>query len=1269
MKTEAKAKDDAKTKDDDVILSTNLFSVVGIGASAGGLEAFKQLISAIPVDSGMAFILVQHLDPDHNSVLPDLLQKITLIPVHEIKDNVHVEPNNIYVIPPNKILTANNGILNLEPRIERHRSVSVDVFFASLAEIHQNQAIGVVLSGTGKDGTEGLKAIKAHGGITFAQLQGTAAFDGMPQNAIDEGVVDFVLPPNEIISHLLELSSHARDTVDPLTSEKNSKPNEEGTSFGQIISLINKQKGIDFTYYKQTTIRRRIARRMVLLRLRKMEDYVARLNDSSKEVDALFQDMLILVTDFFRDPKVFEHLSDTALPAIIKNKSHGDSIRLWVVGCSTGQETYSLGMLLFEFLEHLPGRYNIQIFSTDLSELAVAKARAGRYSLAETASVSETRLAKFFSKSEGGYQVNKLIRDMCVFSHHNVLTDAPFSNIDFVSCRNVLIYMDAFLQRKAMATFHYALKPNGILFLGQSESTSNSADLFGSFTESDKLYTRKLVPVRFTRIVPKRSQEVLSGRKDKKEEFQHSNDDFQRNADDVILSLSPNGVIVNEQLEIVQFRGVTGDWLEPASGKPSLNILKMAKRGLVLELRSLINQVKLSSKPANEKGILSKGKGWTNHVTIDVFPLLNTINPYFLILFNNTQEVPDKKAGKAIKGKKEKLTPHELRAKQLEGELSQTREDMRSYAEDQEVGNEELLSANEELTSHSEELRSLNEELEISKEELQSSVEELSASNQQLADRNDELKQSHSYTEGILSTIREPLIVLDANLRVKSANASFYKTFKYTEEETEGQFFYELGNDQWNAPELKTILDKTLKENRFYESYEVKRNFSSIGERTMLLNARKIQNTNSSDTLLLAIEDITDRRKLEHELKAAADSVKTILDASLQLTSVGNVDGTVNYYSKSYLDYTGLSLEEALTSGNWDSIIHPDMLEAVNRARDSAISKGEIFYVEMLLRRHDGEYRWHGARALPIRNSDGTIISWVGVASDIHDQKLFAKELERKVNVRTELLRESNQKLANSNENLEQFAFIASHDLQEPLRKIKTFSSMLTSTHSDGLSDEGKRLVEKIFTSSDRMSTLIKDILNFSRIENTQSIFIETDLNKILDDVLIDLHLLMTEKKSTTSREPLPTLIAVPFQMNQLFQNLLGNSLKFARKDVASAIEISSRRLTKIEAGANPDLNSELTYCEIVVKDNGIGFDQKYAEKIFTIFQRLHSSQFSGNGIGLALCKRIVVNHHGHIKVKSVEHEGTAFHIILPYTQLVRSKPEMSVEKQLITQS
>jgi two-component system CheB/CheR fusion protein len=1121
-------KDNEKIENEEIIPSKNLFWVVGVGASAGGLDAFKQLIKAIPKNSGMAFILVQHLDPNHESILVDLLKKDSLIPIQEVTDNVHVEPDNIYVIPSNKILTANDGVLRLNDRVSKiHKSMSIDIFFTSLAEVHQSQAIGVVLSGTGTDGTVGLKTIKQLGGITFAQHKNSAAFDEMPSSAINADVVDFVLSPEEIISHLQTLNKTFKNI------SKNGKTVASGPEdifFKQILAMLDMQKGVDFTYYKHTTIRRRISRRMLLKNLEKIEDYFNHLKTSTSELDVLYQDILIPVTEFFRDPKIFASLCETAFPALTKNKT-SDFLRIWVVGCSTGQEAYSIGMCLYEFLADQKDSVKIQIFATDVSEIAIEKARSGVYTSHEVEGISMARLQKFFYKVDGGFQISKTIRDMCVFAIHNVLTNPPFANIDLISCRNVLIYMDTFLQRKAMATFHYALREKGMLLLGKSESIGNASELFGTFSEADKLYSRKSVPGRFIQVAAKLREAILTKGTPKAKQ---PNDDFQRNADDVLLAKADNGVIVNDQMEIVQFRGTTGDWLESAPGKPSLNVMKMAKHGLVLDLRNAIHKAKSTRKPFIKEGIKLKSKGWKRIVTIEVIPLLNTINLYYLILFKNKEESQEEEPEEITAGDDIKMGPQEMRIQQLEKELAQTREDMRLLTEDQEASNEELLSSNEEQLSNSEELRSLNEELEISKEELQSTVEELSASNQELGHRNDEINHARKYSEAIITTIRESLIVLDKDMRIKSANSSYYKTFLKTERETEGKLFYELENNQWDIPDLRKLLERTLHEQSFYESYKVKLRFQSIGERTMLLNARRILKEDKNEQLiLLAIEDITERSILEGKLK------------------------------------------------------------------------------------------------------------------------MFSEELENKVQERTQLLKESNSDLEHSNKNLEQFAFIASHDLQEPLRKIKTFSNMLSNSLGDKLSNDGAVLIDKICAASDRMSVLINDVLKFSRIENVKNKFVEINANDILKNVLNEFNVLITQKNAVVNTNALPVIEAVPLQLYQLFYNIINNSLKFARVDVRPIITISSRNLDEGEIRKYPNLSTQLSYCEILFEDNGIGFNNQYKEKIFLIFTRLHTrDKFPGTGIGLGLCKKIALNHQGDIVAEGRENEGSSFHVILPITQV-----------------
>lgn len=839
------------------ILSPNLFPVVGIGASAGGLDAFKKLIKAIPESSGMAYVLVQHLDPTHESLLPDLLQKVTTIPVLEITDDLKVQPDHIYIIPSNKMLLANDGVLQLSPRPEKgknQRNLPIDLFFNSLAEVHQSYAIGVVLSGTASDGTQGLKAIKEHGGLTFAQDEESAAYDSMPHSAVIAGVVDFILPPEKIPGKLVELTND----IYKIGDESDTIPEKDEAAFKQILSLLRIRKGTDFTYYKQTTIRRRIFRRIALSKSKEPVTYLKFLRENKSEQDALYQDLLIPVTSFFRDTKIFDKLCESVFPSIIKNKPPGEPLRVWVAGCSTGEEAYSIAMCLKEFLGDKNER--VQIFATDISEPAIAKARAGIYSKNEIEGVNTHRLQDFFTRTHGGYEVNKQIRDMCVFAVHNFLKDPPFGKIDFVSCRNVLIYMEPYLQKKALTTFHYALNPKGFLLLGKSETSSSVPDLFSTVGKNDKLYTRKDVPGRFKHVPSLSSDQNFRGinASSKSENIQT---DFQKTADDIMLTkYTPAGVVVNEAMDIVHFRGSTSIYLEQAPGKPSHNLLKMAKDGLPFELRNIIHKAKKENIPVVKENIPIKVNGKQHLVTIEAILLPDIIEPHYLILFHDNVSASKDHKSKTRISSKAKKSEKDLRIQQLEQELAQTREDMRSITEDQEAANEELQSANEELLSSSEELQSLNEELETSKEELQTTNEELIVLNQELISLNEQVTTARNYAESIITTIQEPLLVLDKTLRVKTANNAFYKTFHVKEDETEGALIYELGNKQWNIAPLRKLLEEILPQKTKFANFEIRHDFPIVGQRIMLLYGCELTREKSDENLiLLVIKDITEQ--------------------------------------------------------------------------------------------------------------------------------------------------------------------------------------------------------------------------------------------------------------------------------------------------------------------------------------------------------------------------------------------------------------------------
>lgn len=1236
-----------------LIKSFNLFPVVGIGASAGGLDAFKKLLKSIPENSGMAYVLVQHLDPTHESLLPELLQKVTKIPVSEITNDIKVEPNHIYIIPSNKMMLANDGKLELSERPspkKDQRNLPIDLFFTSLAEVHQSHSIGVVLSGTGSDGTLGLKAIKDHGGITFAQDEASAAYEGMPNSAAQAGLVDFILPPGEIPQKLMEV---IKITSSDGQSDGLKDLQQEEDVFKQILSLLRIRKGTDFTYYKQTTIRRRILRRMALNKNNEPSSYLKLLRENKTEQDILYHDLLIPVTSFFRDRKSFDHLSKIVFPHILKNKTSDEPIRIWVAGCSTGEEAYSIAICFKEFFGN--NTEKVQIFASDISEPVISKARTGIYVKSDVAALSDQQLREFFTKTNEGYQVNKEIRDMCVFAIHDFLIDPPFGKMDLISCRNVLIYMEPYLQKKALSTFHYSLNPNGFLLLGKSETTSNVPGLFATVVKNDKLFSRKEAHSGFMHIATQRSEQNFRNT-DANPKNQSTRTDFQKTADDLILSkYTPAGVVVNEAMDIVHFRGSTGSYLEQAPGKPSHNLLKMAKSGLAFELRNILHKAKKENITVIKENIPVQVNGNLRIINIEAIPLPGTIEPHYLILFHDQQSsATGQKSRKTIPSKTKKADT-DVRIEQLEKELAQTREDMRTITEDQEAATEELQSANEELLSSSEELQSLNEELETSKEELQSTNEELLVVNQELLCSNEQVTEARDYSEAIITNLRQPLIILDKNLRVKTANHAFYKSFAVNEKETEGILIYDLGNKQWDIPALRMLLESVLPEKIQIKDFEVSQYFPSMGQRIMLLNAHEILKENNSENLiLLAIEDITEKKNAEKKIIESEKQFRFIADAMPQKVWTADVEGNRNYFNKNLLNYTGLPFEELKGLG-WNKIIHPDDWIEFKKSWQHSIDTGNDFECETRILNKEGEYLWHLSRALAFKDDNGKIKIWIGSDTEIHVQKIQKEELEKEVVTRTFELQQANQNLARKNielekmnKELESFTYVSSHDLQEPLRKIQVFSTRILTKENQNLSENGKYYFKHMHDAAARMQTLIQDLLAFSRVRIEERKFETTDLNKIVEEVKIELRELIEEKKATIETTQMCEANIIPFQFRQLLHNLISNALKFSKPGTPPHIKIDSRSIIwnkDIEANLIPGKE----YCHISVTDNGIGFDLKYKDKIFEVFQKLHGKdEYAGTGIGLAIVKKIVDNHNGTISARSTLGKGAGFDIYIP---------------------
>lgn len=755
------------------------FPVVGIGASAGGLAAFEAFFSAMPAKSepGMAFVLVQHLAPDHKSILTDLIRRYTRMQVFEVEDGMPVKPNCAYIIPPGRDMAFLNGTLQLlEPSAPRGQRLPIDFFFRSLAQDQHEQAIGIVLSGTGSDGTLGVRAIKGEGGMVMAQNPSSTEYDGMPRSAIGTGLVDYELPPAEMPAQLMAYVSHAFGKLPRAGAPPASKTDQ---SLQKIFILLRAQTGHDFSLYKPSTIRRRIERRQAVHQIDAIDGYLRYLQQTPAEVDALFRDLLIGVTRFFRDPEAFRVLEEQAIPAIFTGKPAGSMIRVWSTGCSTGEEAYSLAILLQERLVKLNQNYKLQVFATDIDRQAIEQARSGIYPASIATDISPARLARFFTAEPGGcsYRIHKSIRDILIFSEQDVIKDPTFSRLDLISCRNLLIYMGTELQHKLIPLFHYSLNPGGFLFLGTSETPGEFAGLFTALDRKAKLFQRKedsCPPQRTSRgwllplvpppveNTPRAGGKLAGGGKMPLRELTERA---------LLQQFAPASALVNRQGDILYLHGRTGLYLEPAPGEADINILKMAREGLRRGLTSTLHKAVLNKESVTLNGLRVKTNGSFTRINLSVLPVAampgGVPEPdLYLVGFEETTATETDSAATAAFPDAGSPPGDEAgtRIMSLKQELRAKEEYLQTTIEELETANEELKSSNEEMQSINEELQSTNEELETSKEELQSVNEELATVNSELQQKVTDLSRANNDMNNLLAGTGIGTIFVDHRL-------------------------------------------------------------------------------------------------------------------------------------------------------------------------------------------------------------------------------------------------------------------------------------------------------------------------------------------------------------------------------------------------------------------------------------------------------------------------------------------------------------------------
>ncbi|WPB82008.1 chemotaxis protein CheB [Archangium violaceum] len=1214
-----------------------MFPVVGIGASAGGLVALRQLFEHLPADSGMAFVLIQHLDPDRPSMLTSVLEGVTRLQVVEATSGMPAEPNRVHVIPSDSDITIQRGILRLVPRqLTGRLHLPIDSFFRSLAEDHQERAIGVVLSGSGADGTNGLRAIKAEGGIAIVQEPDSAQFRGMPESAIAAGVVDFRGTPEVIAGELERLSHHAY-VVEQGRVE--SEPQQEPCparekSLAEILALLRQQAGVDFRGYKHTTVLRRIGRRMALRQVSGLEEYASALHDDPGEARALARDILIHVTAFFRDPDAFMALQAQVFQKIVQHKGEGGSIRIWVPGCSTGEEVYALAICLLESLDALAGRFSITLFGTDLSDEAVETARIGRYPESAVVGVAPERLSRFFERAEGGYQIGKRIRDLCVFVKHDLTRDPPFARLDLISCRNVLIYFDAELQRRVIPMLHYCLNKQGYLFLGQSEAITGFRDLFTPVDKEHRIFMKTGESPRLVYPLPagreaegKLSESRLAVRR-------HPALEAQRQADHFLLArYAPPGVVVNERLEIIQFRGRTGAYLEHPPGQPQANLLRMAREDLVVHLHEAIERAKAQSATVRKEGLRIQAGSEARVMALEVVPLAllpDSTERYFLIVFDETG-TPTAEGERHAVQRVEPEPPTELAAEvtRLKAELVAAKDYLQSLISEHQTTTDELATLNEEMVAANEELQSTNEELLSAKEELQSTNEELSTVNDQLRNRNQELDQVASDLVNVLSSVEIPVIIVDLKLRVRRFTPTASDIASFIPDDV-GRPIDDL--------KLKLKVDELSSRIKSVIDTMSPRDWEVQGQngRWFRMQIRPYRTTDHRlDGAVLAFVDVDILKQAQRETESARDYARSIVETVT--TALVVLDSGLHVLSANAAFLQKFAVSEEKAEGKLLFELGANVWEApaVRQTLEECITKHTRFTALEVT----AEFAHVGRRVLSLTGRpivrDGGVSMMLLAIDDV--TALRALEAERALLLASEKQARLEAERANRAKDL--FLATLSHELRTPLSTMLMSAQLLKRVATED------RRVERASSSIERsvqaQARLIDDLLDVSRIVSGKLLLDlgPVDFESVVQNA-VDIARPSAQAKSLELELVIDGTIGAVYgdgmRLLQAVNNLLTNAIKFTPHGGRVAVRIAR--------------NGE--QAQLTVTDTGMGIPPEVLPHLFNRFVQADSSvtrTHGGLGLGLSIVRHLVEAHGGSVQVESAgEGKGATFRVTLP---------------------
>ncbi len=1160
--------------------------VVGIGASAGGLEALKLLLSTLPVDTGLAFVVLQHLPPSQTGQLASLLAGATRMPVLDAKSAQRIVPNTVFVVPPRTSAVMNRGALTLRTVPGSRPRLPIDDLFRSLALALGAQAIGVVLSGTGHDGTEGLRAIHAAGGVTFAQEPATAQFDAMPRSAIASRVTELVLTPAKIGKYLGDLHR--------LPARVGGAAAAASPALTRVLEQLREASGIDFTSYKRTTIERRLARRVSKHQLGSLDEYSAFLVDHPAETDAVYEDLLIHVTEFFRDPKILDRLIEVFSEAL-RGRPEDAPLRVWVPGCSTGEEVYSLAMLL---LEKLGDRRPLQLFGTDLSEKSIEAARLGRYPSSIASHVSAARLERFFRRDEGGYRIKQEIRERCVFARHDLVTDPPFSKLDLVSCRNLLIYLGAPLQQRVIPIMHYALNQPGFLLLGRAESVGDFDNLFTVIDLEARIYARA-PGVRASLTFPGAGQ--LGRLPWQQAATIRSALDVQRDVDHVLLArYAPPCVLVDENFDVLQFRGHTGPYLEPPPGQPQLNLLRMARDGLATELPLALRRAQRLDATVRKEDIVVRDHRRDHTFHLEVVPVrgASDAKPYFLVVFEAAPLVAAtaRRTSTSTSTSKD-TTKRSTEVARLRQELAATKEYLRSVVTQHLLTSEELGVANEELQSTNEELQSSNEEIQTAKEELQSTNEELETVNEELQGGNEQLREANDDLINVLASIEIAMIIVDTERRVRRFTPRARNVLNLIP----GDLGRPIGDLQPNivAPRLDEAIETVIETLAMHESEVLHVDGTSCYRmqiRPYCTTDRKISGA------VLSFIEITALRAARDFRTAVVETVPTpivVLDDQLRVQSANRAFSTA--FATTEAAILGRPL---LDLGEW----RPPAL----RTRLQEVVAGGHGFEELAVDHlSDAGTRILRISANRIVQPEGPPLILVGIAD---------------VTERERALRERDS-----------FLDAVSHELRTPLSAIMLWAQALRTLEHDD--PQRTRAIETIIESVRSESQVVDDLLDIalSRSAELAVVVRPSDAGAIVGaavEAARDAARLKQVKLE--ARVANGSIVVDPRRLEQITSKLIGNAIKFTPSGGSVSVSLA------FPTGA----------MELEVRDTGPGVAPERLAQVLEPFSRADGSStraHAGLGIGLALVQHLVQRHGGSVQVASPGvGRGTSFTVWIP---------------------